>query len=136
MASKQKTITSVADNRTTATDNASSVQVHAGGKKNTNTIAVGQFAIQGDDNTVTLLDGGAIEDALRFASNVVTVSSQANAAALSGALDVATTFNDQIASLSETKLTDGANLNQKTTIIAVVAFAVIALVAFFFLRKS
>ena len=46
----------------------------------------------------------------------------------SGALDFASAAQEKNALLAETKITDGANLNQKTTLVALAVLAALAVV--------
>lgn len=89
--------------------------------------------MQGAGNTVTLntTDGGAFATA----ADLVKASLAQTAAATSAGLAAVQDTTAQLAALAETKVTDGANLNQKTTVVAVVAFAVVAVVAWLFLRE-
>ena len=79
-------------------------------------------------NTISLSyaqsDYGAIGAATELLGR--TLASQANLAG--NALD-------QLSKLSETKVTDGANLNQKTTLVALVVFGCLAAVLFFFTHR-
>jgi|SRR6185369_8395129 hypothetical protein len=120
------------DQRVTATDHGVASQSRVGGQRNRAAQAVNGIAIEGEGNTVNLTDGGAFATA----ADLVKESLAVTAAATRAGLEQVAETTDQLAGLSETKLTDGANLNQKTTVVAVIAFAVIALAAFLFLRRA
>lgn len=91
----------------------------------------GGATVRGNKNVINFTDGGAFESA----ADLVKFSLAQTAAATAAGLDAVAETNDQLAALAETKLTDGANLNQKTTIVAVVAFAVVGALAFLFLKR-
>jgi hypothetical protein len=123
------------DQRVTATDNALAAQPRVGGTGNTAAQAINGIAVSGKGNIVNLTDGGAFQTAAGLVTDILKVQSVAQTAAQDAALNAISDANDQISKLSETKLTEGANLNQKTTIVALVVFGVIGLVAYLFLRK-
>ena len=123
------------DQRVTATDYGLAAQPRVGGEGNQVAQAINGIAVQGKNNTITLTDGGAFATAAGLVTDVLKTQITAQAAAQAAGLGAISDANEQISRLSETKLTDGANLNAKTTIVALVAFAVVGLVAFLFLRK-
>jgi len=89
--------------------------------------------VQGNENTISLTstDHGAFATA----ADLVKESLAVTAAATRAGLETVAETTGQLAALSETKVTDGGNLLSKTTMVAVVAFAVVGLIAFLFLRK-
>jgi hypothetical protein len=106
------------------------VQVQAGkGIRNTalpGGLIIGNLAAGSELNIVST-DFGILRDA---------VEAQANTALANANLAGASVT--RLAELAETKVTDGANLNQKTTQLGLVAFAVMAVVLgglFFFFRR-
>jgi len=125
------------DQRVTATDSALAAQPRVGGEGNQVAQAINGIAVQGKNNTINLTstDGGAFNVAAGLVTDVLKVTTAAQAAAQAAGLEAVSRANDQLSSLSETKLTDGANLNSKTTIVAIVAFAIMGLLAFLYLRK-
>lgn len=96
------------------------------------TNAAGSVAILGAGNTVTLnsTDFGAVRGAFDFAAVALSKGSQI----ASEAIGASNATNQQVKDLAETKLTDGANLSQRTVIIAVTVLAALAALVFW-LRK-
>lgn len=124
------------DSRLAAADQASIIDNRAGGKNSKITAANAPLsvAISGSgDNQIqyNITDGGALATAADLVKASLAATSSATAAGLAAVQET----TDQLAALAETKITDGANLNQKTTIVALVAFAVVGLVAWIFFKR-
>ena len=134
--SETKSTVNQYDQRVTATDHGVAAQPRVGGSGNTAALAVNGIAVNGKGNTVNVTDGGAFAAAAGLVTDVLKVQSAAQAASQAAALGAISAANEQISQLSETKLTDGANLNQKTTIVGLVVFGVIGLIAYLILRHK
>lgn len=135
--SQTKSTVNQYDQRVTATDQGVAAQPRVGGERNRAVQAINGLAIaqEGIGNIVNLTDGGAFETAAGLVTDILRSQTHAQAVAQGAALNAIGEANEQLAALSETKVTDGANLNQKTTLVALVVFGVIGLVAYLFLRK-
>ena len=123
---------SYSDSRLAASDNAQIQDIRAGGRNSRIAAATSPYSVAGTGNQVTFTDGGAFD----LVGRIVGVQTHAlgeSAAAGLGAIQAA---NEQLASLAETKVTDGANLLNKTTMVALVVLAIIAVVIWFFSRHE
>jgi len=128
----------VSDSRTAASDQAAILQNRASGEGSRQAVsqATGAVSVVGGRGDITITststDYGAIETASNLLGRVL--DSQANVAL--EAIGAAGLAQGQLAGLAETKVTDGANLNQKTTIVFVVAAAVVAVLFLLLKRKA
>lgn len=129
--------TDASDNRVAVTDQASALVVRSigsGKKSKTNVSLPGSIQLVGVGATlnqdITQTDFGAIQGATQLAG--FALENQANLA--SAAIGAAASSDARLAELSTTKVTDGANLNQKTTVVAIAVLGAFA-VLFLILRK-
>jgi hypothetical protein len=123
---------SYSDSRLAASDNARIQDIRAGGKNSRILAATAPYTVVGTGNTVTFTDGGAFD----LIGRIVGIQSGALSHVSAAGLEAIAGANDQLAALAETKVTDGANLNQKTSMTALAVLALIAVALFFFLRKA
>ncbi len=123
---------SYSDSRLAAADNAQIQDIRAGGRDSRLVAATAPYTVVGQGNTVTFTDGGAFD----LIGRIVGIQSGALNHVSAAGLGALSSANEQLSALAETKVTDGANLNQKTAMTALGVLALIALAFFFFRRKA
>ena len=119
------------DSRLAASDNARIQDLRAGGRNSRLIAATSPYSVAGTGNTVNFTDSGAFD----LVGKIVGVQSAALADISGAGFNAVQSATDQLAALGQTKVTDGANLNQRTTIVALVVFGLMGLLAWLYLRK-